>query len=345
MRFTIIGAGNGGLAFAAFLSKQGYNVNLFDKFTEIIEPIQTNNNKIEFNEDKENYSVQLDVITDNLNESIQYADFIFVVTPAFIHETLAYELASIIKKKQIVILHPGRTGGAIIFKNIFNKFNKNNIIGETETLLFSCRKINGTKVKVYGKKNYVGLATIPSDKSVEVTSSLNQAIPYFKPFENILETSLNNMGAVFHPAPLIFNINRIENKEEFKFYLDGITPLISTYIEKIDQERIKVAKAYNLEVPNALEWLNTKYGVKSSNLYDSLQKNKSYSSITAPSTVMTRYVLEDVPMSLVPISHLAKEKKIEVPIINSLIKFASDIYNKDFYNEGRNLKDLSMYID
>lgn len=68
---------------------------------------------------------------------------------------------------------------------------------------------------------------------------LNPFYPQFVPASNCLETSLSNIGALFHPTPVLLNIGRIENDlQGFRYYWDGITPSVATLVGEIDQERM-----------------------------------------------------------------------------------------------------------
>lgn len=55
-----------------------------------------------------------------------------------------------------------------------------------------------------------------------------------------------------------------------------------------------------------------------------------------------RYIFEDVPYSLIPISSIGRELGIKTPAINSIINIASLITGKDFYDEGRTITRLGL---
>lgn len=343
MKKLIIGAGNGGLAFGAMLIENNDRVNLYDKFKDILTPIIENGNKIECVNNHKKQTVTFDLVTTNLKDALENVDLIYIVTPAFAHAAIAEDLAKYIKDSQIIILHPGRTGGALEVKRILEKKGKKDVVvAEAETLLFACRKLDNTTVKIYGIKNNVGVATLPIEKKELIVSKLNETLPFFIGKLNVIETSLSNIGAIFHPAPFLFNLSRIESQENFKYYHDGITPMIATLLEGLDAERLEIAKAFDLNINSTLEWLNEKYGLDGKSLYEAIQMNTSYSEIYAPKETASRYVLEDVPMSLVPMKNIAKLGNIPTPVIDSLITIASHMYNKNFETQGRTLKKMGL---
>ena len=55
-----------------------------------------------------------------------------------------------------------------------------------------------------------------------------------------------------------------------------------------------------------------------------------------------RYIEEDVPFSLVPISSLGKMLGVETPTVDALIHFASLINNTDYFRTGRNVDRLGI---
>lgn len=343
MKVLIIGGGNGGLSFGVKLMENDIEVNLYDKFQDILEPIIHNNNEITLMKDTEQVTKRFHLVTTNLKEAIENVAFIFVITPAFAHQYIAKDIAKYVTDDQIVVLHPGRTGGALEVKHIFNQNHKHDVVvGEAETLLFACRKIDSTKIKIYGTKESVGISTLPSQAGPRVTKLLNQMLPHFHRCNSILETSISNIGSIFHPAPFLFNLSRIECEESFKYYHEGITPKIARLLEELDKERIAIGKGYGITVRTAREWLNDNYRLKAATLYEAIQMNESYRSIDAPNEVHSRYVLEDVPMGLVPLSYLARKAKVETPLINFLIKVASTMFEENFYETGRTLTKMGL---
>ena len=63
----------------------------------------------------------------------------------------------------------------------------------------------------------------------------------------------------------------------------------------------------------------------------------------APRTLKMRYIEEDVPCSLVPISSVGKMFKIPTPTIDSLIHLASILNNTDYYSNGRTAERLGIH--
>jgi opine dehydrogenase len=112
-----------------------------------------------------------------------------------------------------------------------------------------------------------------------------------------METSLDNIGAVFHPAGLVLSAARVEAGQPFEFYRD-MTPGVVRFMEAIDAERLAVADAFGVRAISACEWLARSYeGIQGDTLYERIQSNAAYHGI-AP-TRSTRATCSDVPTGLV----------------------------------------------
>ncbi len=167
--------------------------------------------------------------------------------------------------------------------------------------------------------------------------------PAFIEAETVLNTSFNNIGAILHPAPLLLNVARCENpKIAYRHYIDGITPTVASFLEKMDEERIKVANAYGVTAISLKNWLKVVYESKGTSLHEIIQNTKEYHDIVAPSTLKVRYIFEDVPTGLVPISSLGAAVGILTPNINVIIHLANCLLNTDYRITGRTMESLGL---
>lgn len=341
---AVIGAGNGGTAIAGYLASCGAKVNLCDLFPEYLEGIKSAGGIELVLEEKTSFQT-LNMVTSDVSEAISGVRLIMVVTPSFTHRIIARSCAPVLQDGQIIVLNPGRTGGALEFLEVIQKegCHKDIIVAETQTLIYSCRKIGDNKAEIYGVKKEVDLGAFPANRTQEVLDALHPYYPQFQAAKNCLETSLSNIGALFHPSPILLNIGRIENdKNGYRYYWDGITPSVAVLVKAVDRERMAVAHAFGVEVLSAEEWLRQSYDTYGDDLYQLLQHNQAYGDIQAPHTIQARYVTEDVPMSLVPISELGHIAGVSTPNIDSVITLTSTIYQRDFRGEGRNAVNLGI---
>ena len=216
-------------------------------------------------------------------------------------------------------------------------------MAEAQTLIYAARAINPAQVKIYGIKNTIPVAALPGQRTVEVLKVLRLVYPQFVPGDNVLKTSLDNIGAIFHPALMVLNAARIEStRGDFQFYMEGITPSVARILEALDAERVAVAAALGTHAMTAREWLYVAYDAAGKTLYDAIRNNPGYEGIAAPSFVDHRYIWEDVPMSLVPIASLGELLDVDVRTMKALIYFASLANGTDYWAMGRTVEQMGL---
>jgi len=342
-RFCVLGAGPGGMAMAGHLALMGRKVNLFTRNPDRLAPVQARGG-IDVTGEVHGLA-KLDVVTTDAKEAIEHAEVLMVVVPATAHRSIAQIIAPYIRDGQIIVLNPGRTGGALEFAQIIRTINPGvrPYLAEAQTLLYASRLTNPGQVHIYGIKNSVALAALPAYQTVDILPIIRAALPQFVPGDNVLKTGLDNIGAVFHPAITLLNCARIEDTNgDFQFYLEGVTPAVAGILEALDQERVTVAAALGIRANTAREWLYLAYNAAGKTLIEAMRDNPGYRGIKAPSTVHHRYISEDVPASLVPIASIGNMFGVRTPAMKSIIYLASIIHGVDYWASGRTVDKLGI---
>lgn len=343
-KIAVIGAGHGGLAMAGHLALMGFSVNIYNRSPEKIWSIkETGGIRIESDFGLEGLG-KINLATSDIGEAVEDVDIIMVVVPATAHKFIAEKVGPYLKDGQIVVLNPGRTFGALEFKQVLNSNNITTdvIIAEAQTFIYASRATGPAQAKIFRIKNSIPIASIRAHLIPEVLKKIRIAFPQFVPGDNIFKTSFDNIGAVFHPTICILNAGWIEDDSEFQFYVQGVTPAVARVLEKVDQERVKVAEALGIRALTAREWLYLAYSASGENLYEAMRANPGYRGILAPTRLNMRYLTEDVPASLVPIASVGEKFGVETPTIKSIIGLASIINNEDYWSIGRTVQNLKI---
>lgn len=342
MKYSVLGAGNGGQAIAGYLGINGYSVKLFDR----------NKSKVEILSSIGGITLEgcingfgkFDCVTSILDEAVRNTDIIMITTVANAHKDLAQQLAPILVDEQIIILNPGRTCGALEFKQTLLQCgcNKRVYIAEAQTLVYACRIKEQGIVNIIGVKSDVLLSALPSSDTPHVINAVTSVYPCFSPASNVLRTSLENIGAILHPCVILFNAATIERGNQFYFYRD-MTPNIAAFIEQFDAERLSVGRAYGIDLLSVSEWVSYAYkGIKGDDFCEKIKNNPAYYDILAPTSIYTRQLMEDLPTGVQPIYELGVVAGLEMPLFRSMVEICSRLLNIDFINEGRSLKSLGL---
>ena len=347
LRVAVLGAGHGGMATAGALALEGFPVNLFGFFEQELEPIRARGG-IQLIGTIDGFA-KLNLITTAIDKALHNVNLILVILPAMAHKTVASLCTSHFRDGQVLLLSPGRTGGAIEFARTASRFGLQAriILAEAQTFLYASETREPALVEIMGIKKKVRIAALPAQHTKEALSILNQVSPRYVAARNVLETSLNNVGAVVHPAPMLLNtglLDRAAAGEDLRYYRDILTPTIcSRVLEKIDAEKVALVKALGLDALSAKTWYHECYGAEGSNLYEALQNCAPYAGYSAPKGLLEyHHVLDEVPNSLVPMASFGDTLKVPTPMIKAIVNLACQICGIDFWSEGRTVATLGL---
>lgn len=342
MKIAIIGAGNGGQTMAGHLSMMGFDVNLYDIDVDKMDALRKMGG-IQLEGCLQGYG-KIECFTTDIEEAVAGAEIIMVTTVANAHRAVAKSLTPYLVDGQIVVLNPGRTCGALVFKQTLKQegCTKRIYLAEAQTLVYACRVIENGHVNVIGIKDEVLLSGLPAKDTDYILEKLNPIFPCFQKAENVLTTSLENIGAMFHPCVLLFNAATIERNEMFWFYRD-MTDQVAEFIEKFDAERLAVGKAYGVDLLSVREWIKFAYkDTQGETLRERMRNNPAYHDIKSPSTIFTRQLTEDIPTGVLPIMELGKAAGVATPLLNSMVIICEALLNMDLHTSGRSLKNLGL---
>ncbi len=343
MPVAVLGGGHAGRALAGYLALYGFEVNLFNRTLSNITKI-AKQRSIQVIGMIEGLA-HLRVATNDISKAINGAGIIIISVPAQAHKYFARQMAPHLHSGQIVLLMPGRTGGAMEFAQTLDVYScdADIILGEAQTFSFVSRIVDDTTVQISQIKKSVRVSALPASDN-QVLMEILEFLPLrFELAEDVLETGIDNIGAMLHPTPTILCAGLLESRHGgYNHYHEGISPSVSRLIEKIDSERVKVASAYSVEPMTLLQWLQYSYGARGKTLYECIRSIDAYNNIGSPSSLMHRYVLEDVPTGLVPIAHLGRLAGVRTPVIDSVINLACHLYDIDFWTTGRTLTDMGI---
>lgn len=341
-KFAVLGAGHGGMAMAGHLAIMGFDVNLYNRTEERLWSVKAREG-IEIEGEITGFG-KVRCASISMKEVLEDVEIIMVVVPAIAHRFIAEQCAPYLQDGHIVVLNPGRTFGALEFRQVLKEQNctANVIIAEAQTFIYASRAIGPAQAKIFRIKNSIPLASIRAHHIPQVLKKVRCAYPQFVPGDNIFKTSLDNIGAIFHPAICLLNAGWIEDISEFQFYVQGVTQSVAQVLDKVDAERVAVAEALGIRALTAREWLYLAYNAAGKTLYDAMHANPGYRGIVAPTNLNIRYLTEDIPASLVPIASVGEMFNVPTPTIRALIHLGSIIHNCDYWTTGRTVEKLGI---
>ncbi len=345
-KVSVLGAGNGGQALAADLSRGGCDTTLFEHpdFVSGIAPI-IESGEIRMTGTMEGaFPVRA---TASGEEAAKGARFLFMVSPSFAQRPLFDEVLPWLEDGATVVFIPGNFFSFEASKLLREKRPGVDVtLAETDTLPYACRLDKPGTVNIWGMKQKVNIAALPAERTRSLVEKLR---PFFVidlwEAPSTLAIGLQNMNLVFHSSGVLLNTGRIEStKGAFRFYSDGITESVGKLQQKIDDERVATGKAFGIDLKSALEFMRDCYRMEGNTLHEVVANNPAYSSHgnDAPKSVTHRYVTEDVPYLLVPMLELASAAGVRAPVVDAVVTMWSAILDRNFRGEGRTMKRLGL---
>jgi opine dehydrogenase len=320
----------------------GFAVRLYDIIPETIKAINEQGG-IRVDGAVEGFG-RLEFATTDLAQALEGADIVMVVAPALAHAKIAQACAPHLREGQVVFIHPGATCGALEFRKVLEdqQCQARIPLAEANSLIYACRCPQPGHASIFGIKQQLMVAAFPAREGGHVLDLLNKAFPQMYEGKNVLHTSLENPNAMLHPAPSILNTSIIESGRDWLYYYDGITPSIGAFVEGLDRERIAVGEKLGLELMPLIPWFRVVYDAHGQTLSEAVRNNKAYAQVQGQKTLRTRYLLEDIPMGLVPLAALGRVLGVPVGRAETIIKLGEYILNEDFTTTGRTLENLGL---
>ncbi len=346
---AVLGAGNAGTTAAADLSLRGFRVRLASRSPEKVEPIQERGAIALLGVAGEGEG-RPELITTDLGEAVDGADLVMLTVAGPGLDDYARRLAPLLRDGQRVFLNPGQCGGALQFSRALERagFRGHLHLGETSSLTYGCRRVGPAKAWVYVLVRHLAFAALPASETVEMLDELRWLYPHLEPAPNVLYTGLHYLNCVLPPPGMVCNAGWIEHSRGgFRYYFEGTTPAVARVIEQVDGERMAILTRLGLTGRSFIEAFyahgyTTKAAWQTQSVYRAFQESEPNKPRPAPDSLQHRYIEEDVPYGLVPMTAFARLAGVATPVIDALITLASSLMGTDYRRAGRNEERMGL---
>jgi opine dehydrogenase len=344
---AIIGAGIGGVYLAAELGVAGFKLRLHDIDDARLADIRAFGG-IDVEGEQGGFAA-IEHATSDLRAAVDGADVIIVVTGGNAQAGAARSLAPMLRDSQIILLVQGNTGGSLIVRRALDEAGcrANVDVAEMDNYPYSCRRLAPARIRPIVAKRWLQIAAFPGNRIPAVHARLSPLFPQAAAAPNALYTGLTNANAMLHVANCVANAARIESGDGYRFYAEGVTPAVARLYQAINGERVAVAAALGASVPSLEDWFDRVYGVREASLVETCRRltynsDGPYQATGTPSSLDHKFITEDVPTGLVPMSALGAAVGVPTPAIDALVTIVRNMTGKDFTAEGRTLERLGL---
>ncbi|MCL1988419.1 MAG: NAD/NADP octopine/nopaline dehydrogenase family protein [Firmicutes bacterium] len=353
MKIAVLGAGNMGCAVAADLSHKGHEVTLIKTSTVNFETLHgenfrylcENSGKIEMWSENSQYSpyvTNISCVTDDISV-ISAMDLIYIAVVTNFHETFIQKISPYLQNGQIVLIVPGYLSTVYFLKYCKNISNITIVEGESSPI--DCRITAPGKVRVgfMNVRNPVGCYT--AENLSKIREKLDSLQHNFEYLGSVAEAALQNPNLIVHTVGAIMSIPRIEKTNgDYCMYWEVFTPAVWNILEKLDSEKMQILQKLGLPAVAYVDACKHRNSLDDSRAAKDVFMEYAASPFRAkgPTSLESRYIMEDVPQGLVLLESLAKSLKIAVPTATALIELANAALLRDFRAEGRTIEKLGL---
>lgn len=339
-RVMIMGAGPGGIAAAAGLSRRGYTVSLFNRTPGRLHPLRERGG-VEIEGDIGEEFVPVHRITTDLAEAVRGAQLIATAVPANGQRAMVELVLPHLRPGHIVFLMAGSVGSlemAGLLRGAGLSLD-DVLLGECTVVPWSARMVSPHRVRVKLSTNdrpkRMRAAAFPGRNTARLMERLGDMFALL-PKANVLDPGLNNPNFLIHPAPMLTNYAAVERAERrFSIMNEGMTKGTLRALDAVDAEKMALQRALGLEVLS-IDDLYRETGV-GPQVYRSPGEPFGLHDLTWP-----RYIYEDVPYGTVMFSSLGRLLGVPTPVSDSLNHLLSILEQTDFWAQGRTVERLGL---
>ena len=156
---AILGAGHGGCAAAADLTRRGFSVRIYSRNEQTVAPLKARGG-IEYEGALGEGFAPLALITSDIGAAMSGADLVICMVPTQAHESMATLLAPNLEPGQLLLLAPGHT--LLLVPLILRRMGcAHPVHCETGTLPYICRKSSPERVRITKANQHLLFAVFP----------------------------------------------------------------------------------------------------------------------------------------------------------------------------------------
>lgn len=343
-KITIVSDGNGAITAAADFILQGHDVLIYnlkekesrmsylDKEMTLIENGKSTKVKIPYTTDPE--------------EATKDAYMIMYVLPGYAIPVYAKSLAPTTNDDTIIFFNAAASFAPLIYTKAIGI--EPNYAIEANSLTYATRvDKEKNEIHLHLRVKEIFAAATFNEYTDELVEKIQEFYPQVKRATDLVHVFLLNANPETHCAGCLLNAGRIDySNGEFYLYKEGITRSTLKVMRQVAEERRRIANSFGYILKGELEsridsGYFEKFDLEFKNENEKLQyhfnNSPIFRDIKGPTSVGSRYFIEDIAIGLVHWEKMAKLQLIETPTITSLIHLGEVIEQKNYRQLGEDL--------
>lgn len=329
MQLAILGAGAIALGSAALAASRGHAVTVWSPSGRGTERLRAAGGRLAASGEVQG-TFALGV-AGSAAEAVAGAECVLAAVPANGHRTVMEAAAPHLAPGQTILVSAAASLSPLhLHRLLAARGVATPIAGFGTTALTGRRGQDGVSVTVATLRGACDVAAVrPADTAAAIATAAALWGERFVPAESVLAAALANVNPIAHLAMALCNLSRIEHREVWPQY-HCTTPAVARLILALDAERQALAAACGVRIPTAEDFFRRSYALAAPDLAGMMAElHARRGGPPGPTTIETRYVLEDVPFGLVFYLALAREAGVAMPVTEGAVRLASAAWGRD----------------
>ena len=191
------------------------------------------------------------------------------------------------------------------------------------------------------------LAAFPANRSETALARLAAITKSVEPCRNVIETNLESMNLLIHPAMALLNVgyyDRAEaNGERASFYGTGNTAHTGKLVEALDAERPAVCEAYGVRYRSVLDHIRILYGAEGADVQEAVAQSAFYRGVgDLPADIWRTWMGTDLPLAHVPFVLLAENAGCNATLHRGFVDIVAALLEVTPWKDGLTLERLGL---
>jgi opine dehydrogenase len=327
MQLAVLGAGAIALASAALAASRGHAVRVWSPSGRGTEGLRASDGRLTATGEVPGV-FEVGVVA-TAAEAVAGVACVLVAVPANGHRAVMEAVAPHLVAGQTVLVSAAASLSPLYLDRLIGVRGVA-VAGFGTTALTSRRGADGASVQVATLRGACDVAAVraeQTDAAIAAAAELWGA--RFVPAESVLAAALANINPIAHTAMALCNLSRIEHREVWPQY-HCTTPSVARLILAMDAERQALAAACGVRIPTAEAFFRRSYALSAPDLAGMMAElHARRGGPAGPTTIETRYVLEDVPFGLVFYLAQAREVGVAMPVTEGAVRLTSAAWGRD----------------
>jgi opine dehydrogenase len=329
-RYLVVGAGNIGLATAAYLSNLGYEILIHTRRKTSIEETRSIHSTGPI-------APGIHPIVACSTNLLKLATCNGGILPRKVIigcrgndvEDIAQRLAPFVHRDMSILMICSSRFAGLTFLKTLTKFGVANEdlprIADFKTSPFVSRGDSDTTVNISAFKSTAPIAAQTPAATKLILKDFGKAFGNLNPIQSSLELNLRKCDDIIHIPLLMTGWINVENGEGHNIYRTA-TAKTTNLIVELDQERLSIANAMGFNLIDVCAGYQESYGTIGPSLLDHFQQVAAYTNATIQNAYH-RFLFEDVPFGAVPLQTLARSTGVTTPVLDACITIAYKLLN------------------